>query len=113
VNSLIPLFRDGTGRTSADPLELTCSPPTVDLTALGQLLAPPALLGEFIPHAPWRGVERIQSALPTPRAGSLPYAFAAAVADLTSDVEVIGVKASGGLDSLAVLAHVVRAASGR
>ncbi len=113
MNSLIPLFRDGTGRTSADPLELTCPTPTVDLTALGQLLAPPALLGEFIPRALWRGVERIQPALPTPRAGSLPYAFAAAVEDLTGDVEVIGVKVSGGLDSLAVLAQVVRAASGR
>jgi asparagine synthase (glutamine-hydrolysing) len=113
VNSLTPLFRDGTGRISADPLALTCPTPTVDLTTLGLLLAPPALLGEFIPRALWRGVERIRPALPMPRAGSLPYAFGAAVEDLTGDVEVIGVKVSGGLDSLAVLAHVVRAASGR
>ncbi|MGH3800530.1 MAG: asparagine synthase-related protein, partial [Pseudonocardiaceae bacterium] len=113
MNGLIPLFRDGTGQISADPLELTGPTPAVDLTALGLLLTPPALLGEFIPRAPWLGVERIRSALPRRRPGSLPSAFAAAVEDLTAGVEVIGVKVSGGLDSLAVLVHAVRAASGR
>lgn len=113
MNGLIPLFRDGTGRTSADPLELTGPTPAVDLMALGLLLTPPALLGEFIPRAPWRGVERIRLGLPRSRHGSLSHAFAAAVEDLTGDVEVIGVKVSGGLDSLAVLVHAVRAASGR
>lgn len=113
MNGLIPLFRDGTGQISADPLELTGPTPAVDLTALGLLLTPPALLGEFIPRAPWLGVERIRSALPRRRPGSLPPAFAAAVEDLTAGVEVIGVKVSGGLDSLAVLVHAVRAASGR
>lgn len=113
MNSLTPRFRDGIGRISADPLTLTYPAPTVDLTALGLLLAPPALLGEFIPRALWKGVERIQPALPRPRPGSLRCAFAAAVKDLTSEVEVIGVKVSGGLDSLAALTHVVRIASGR
>jgi len=113
VNGLIPLFRDGAGGTSADPLELTGPTPTVDLAALGLLLTPPALLGEFIPCSLWLGVDRIEPALPRLRPGSLPHAFAAAVADLIADVEVIGVKVSGGLDSLAVLAHVVRIASGR
>ncbi|MGH3909057.1 MAG: asparagine synthase-related protein [Pseudonocardiaceae bacterium] len=113
MNGLIPLFRDGTGRVSANPLELTGSSPAVDLTALGLLLAPPALLGEFVPRALWRGIERVRTVLPKPRPGSLPRAFAAAVDSLTSDTKVIGVKTSGGLDSLAVLAHAIRAASGR
>ena len=113
MSGLTPLFRDGTGRTSADPLELTGPTPTVDLTALGLLLTPPALLGEFIPCSLWLGVDRIEPAFPRPRPGSLSHSFAVAVDDLIADVAVIGVKISGGLDSLAVLVHVVRAASGR
>ncbi|HKR50235.1 MAG TPA: asparagine synthase-related protein, partial [Pseudonocardiaceae bacterium] len=61
----------------------------------------------------WCGVERIRPALPKPRPTSLPHTFAAVVAGLIADVDVVGVKVSGGLDSLAVLVHVVRAASGR
>ncbi|CAL9629336.1 hypothetical protein [Streptomyces sp. enrichment culture] len=47
--SLLPLFEDGAGRRSADPLALASPVARVDLEALALLLAPPALLGEFIP----------------------------------------------------------------
>ncbi|MEO7193877.1 MAG: hypothetical protein ABIZ05_03515 [Pseudonocardiaceae bacterium] len=75
MNGLVPLFRDGAGGTSGDPLELAGPTPTVDLTALGLLLAPPALLGEFIPRALWLNVDRIEPALPRAQPGSLPRAF--------------------------------------
>lgn len=56
-------------------MELAGPTPTVDLTALGLLLAPPALLGEFIPRALWLNVDRIEPALPRAQPGSLPRAF--------------------------------------
>jgi hypothetical protein len=108
-----PLFRDGAGRTSAEPLALTGPAPVVDLDALALLLAPPALLGEFIPRPPWKGLQRVPAEIPTPLISSLPRAFSQAVEMLTADAEVIGVLVSGGLDSLAVLVHASRAARGR
>ncbi|MEU6230807.1 asparagine synthase-related protein [Streptomyces sp. NPDC047042] len=107
------MFEDGAGRRSADPVSLVGPVPVVDLEALGLLLAPPALLGEFIPRAPWKGVERITAEVPNPLPGSLPRAFAEAIEVLTADAEAIGVLVSGGLDSLAVLVHALRAAEGR
>ena len=111
--SLLPLFEDGAGRRSADPLALAGPVPRVDLEALALLLAPPALLGEFVPRAPWRGVQRAPAEVPWPVPGPLPRAFAGAVEDLTRHADVIGVLVSGGLDSLAVLVHALRAARGR
>lgn len=111
--SLLPLFQDGAGLRSADPLALAGPAPVVDLEALALLLAPPALLGEFVPRAPWRGVERVPAEVPQPVPGPLPQAFARAVAALTADAETVGVLVSGGLDSLAVLVHALRAARGR
>lgn len=111
--SLLPLFEDGEGRRSADPLALAGPSPRVDLEALGLLLAPPALLGEFAPRSPWKGVDRLPSGLTVPVPGSLPQAFADAVEELTTDARTIGVLVSGGLDSLAVLVHALRAARGR
>jgi asparagine synthase (glutamine-hydrolysing) len=111
--SLLPLFQDRAGRRSADPPALAGPAPVVDLDALALLLAPPALPGEFMPRSPWKGVERVPAGLPQPLPGSPARAFARAVETLTADAEVIGVLASGGLDSLAVLVHAVRAAGGR
>ena len=109
----LPLFQDGAGRKSADPLALAGPDPAVDLEALALLLAPPALLGEFIPRSPWKGLRRLPAHVPAPLPGSLPQAFARAVESLTDEAEVIGVLVSGGLDSLAVLVHALRTARGR
>ncbi|MFC9428335.1 asparagine synthase-related protein [Streptomyces sp. NPDC056987] len=87
--------------------------PVVDLSALALLLAPPAMLGEFVPAAPWRGIHRVPFTPPPARPGSLPDAFSASVAEQTRDAETIGVLVSGGLDSLAVLVHALRVADGR
>ncbi|MGW0708971.1 asparagine synthase-related protein [Streptomyces sp. NPDC002643] len=111
--SLLPLFEDGAGRRSADPLALAGPAPVIDLEALALLLAPPALLGEFVPRSPWKGVERVPGEIPPAVPGSLPRAFSQAVETVTADAEVTGVLVSGGLDSLAVLVHALRAAQGR
>ncbi|KWX10276.1 hypothetical protein TR74_04580, partial [Carbonactinospora thermoautotrophica] len=113
---LEPVFRGSDGREAADPLALvdSDSPPVVDVAALALLFAPPALYGEFVPRPPWRGVERIRTVpVPAPEPVPLGEAFTSAVATLAADVEVVGVKVSGGLDSLAVLVHAVRRAEGR
>jgi asparagine synthase (glutamine-hydrolysing) len=110
---LLPLFEDGAGRRSADPLALTGPAPVVDLEALALMLAPPALLGEFVPRSLWQGVRRVPVEIPQPLPGSLPLAFSRAVAAMTADAEVIGVLVSGGLDSLAVLVHALRVAKRR
>lgn len=49
---MAPLFTDGAGRTSADPLTPAGPSPAVDLRALALLPAPPALWGEFVPRSP-------------------------------------------------------------
>lgn len=75
--------------------------------ALACLFTAPALTGEFLPMSLWHGTE-LDWGLPSPRRSgrSLSTCFADAVADLGADAEVVGVKLSGGLDSLAVLAQV-------
>ncbi|MEV7427731.1 asparagine synthase-related protein [Streptomyces sp. NPDC091212] len=110
---LQPVFEDGAGTRSADPLALSGPVPVVELSALALLLAPPAMLGEFAPTAPWRGIHRVPFTPPTAKPGPLPDAFTAAVAEQTKDAEAIGVLVSGGLDSLAVLVHALRVADGR
>lgn len=111
--NLQPLFEDGAGTRSANPLALAGPVPVVDLSVLALLLAPPAMLGEFAPAAPWRGIRRISYTPPSAHADRLPDAFTAAVVEQTKDVETVGVLVSGGLDSLAVLDHALRAAEGR
>ncbi|WP_340555935.1 asparagine synthase-related protein [Streptomyces sp. GSL17-111] len=87
--------------------------PVVDVEALALLLAPPAMLGEFVPRSPWKGLRRLPAQVPEPRTGPLPQAFARSVEELTAGADVLGVLVSGGLDSLAVLVHTLRAARGR
>ncbi|MGH3716536.1 MAG: asparagine synthase-related protein [Micromonosporaceae bacterium] len=79
----------------------------VDVAGLARLFTAPGLYGEFAPSPYWTGVELVWPA-PAPRAADAPLAdvFAAAVAELCGDAETVGVKLSGGLDSLAVLVHV-------
>jgi asparagine synthetase B (glutamine-hydrolysing) len=85
----------------------------VDLEALALLLAPPAITGEFVPRSLWKGTERVTATVTERRTGSLPRAFDTAIRQLTAEADVIGVLVSGGLDSLAVLAHATRIANGR
>lgn len=91
--------------------------PVVDLFALALLFAPPVLAGEFMPRCPWQGVHRVPTVAPQPASGvtrkTLRTGFRSAVRAAIGDFSVIGVKVSGGLDSLAVLVHVVAVAEGR
>ncbi|MBT2439927.1 hypothetical protein J7E93_07290 [Streptomyces sp. ISL-36] len=115
ISPLVRGFRGGDGRTAANPLDLSGPVPGVDLEAVGLLLAPPALTGEFYPRSLWRGVERLpmRPFTPVPHPGGLRAAFAASVRSLTADADTIGVALSGGLDSLATLLHVCEAVDGR
>lgn len=112
---LVRGFRGGDGRTAASPLDVSGPVPGVDLHAVGLLLAPPALTGEFYPLSLWRGVERLpmRPVVPVPHPGGLRAAFAESVRALTAEADTIGVALSGGLDSLATLLHVCEAAEGR
>lgn len=105
------------GRESSDPLLLAGDSPVVDLAALALLLAPPVVAGEFHPGCPWRGVRRVTPTMPTAEAPcSLPELsrrFDLAVAAAVGDAATVGVKFSGGLDSLAVLLRVIGLAGGR
>ncbi|MFI7244434.1 asparagine synthase-related protein [Streptomyces qinglanensis] len=58
-------------------------------------------------------MERVPTEIPQPQPGSLSAAFSRAIEAVTTDVEVIGVLVSGGLDSLAVLVHALRMSKGR
>ncbi|MDF3290123.1 asparagine synthase-related protein [Streptomyces silvisoli] len=109
----LPLFEDGAGTRAEDPLALTGPAPRVDLSALALLLAPPAMLGEFVPASPWRGLVRVPTPLPSLYPASLPRTFTAAVSRLARGSNAIGVLVSGGLDSLAVLIHALKVADGR
>lgn len=111
------LFENETGQRSDDPLKLTGPVPEVDLRALGLFLAPPAMLGEFAPDCPWKGIARVHpDQLPFPSAaGRVPprVAFTRSMEGLTARAEKIRVMVSGGLDSLAVLVCAVQIARGR
>ncbi|MFI2373154.1 asparagine synthase-related protein [Streptomyces sp. NPDC018833] len=108
-------FRDGSGHTAVDPLVLAGPVPGVDLHSVGLLMAPPALSGEFMPVSMWRGIERLdpEPVIPSLRPDGLRAAFTEAVREMTATAQVIGVKVSGGLDSLATLVHACDVAEGR
>lgn len=113
ISPLAARFRGGDGRTAASPLAVSGPALGVNLLAVGLLLSPPALTGEFCPVSLWRGVERLpmRPLAPTPHPGGLRAAFTRSVRELTADAEIIGVALSGGLDSLATLVHA--ASTGR
>lgn len=112
---LVRGFRGGDGRTAASPLDVSGPVPGVDLHAVGLLLAPPALTGEFYPVSLWRGVERLpmRPVVPAAHPGGLRAAFAESVRSLTQGADTIGVALSGGLDSLATLLHLCEVAGDR
>lgn len=100
-------YRGPGGRIAADPLALDV-PMSVDVEALACLFTRPTLEGQFVPRPPWRGLERVRQR-PTPALEPRPLVevFQSALADLVDEVEVVGVELSGGLDSFAVLTHVL------
>lgn len=112
-----PQFYGPSGDRTTDPLTVAGTDPVVDLFALALLFAPPVLAGEFQPLCPWRGVQRVPTAAPQPvgrvTSTQLRTGFRSAVRAAIGGSSVIGVKVSGGLDSLAVLVHVVAVAEGR
>lgn len=89
------------------PLAAVGAVPTVDVAGLARLFTGPGLYGEFAPSSYWTDVGLVwPPPTPDPAGPPLMEVFAAAVAEQCGDAETVGVKLSGGLDSLAVLAHV-------
>ncbi|MGH3679397.1 MAG: asparagine synthase-related protein [Natronosporangium sp.] len=81
----------------------------MDLAGLARLFAIPVLFGEFAPASYWQGVDLVWPP-PPPAAstgGDLGEAFAAAVARCAGEAGTVAVALSGGVDSLAVLWHVL------
>lgn len=105
---LAPRYRSiRTGHVADEPLRVAGNAPVADLAALARLFTSPVLSGEFTPGAFWRGVQ-LDWPLPEqrPACGSLLSIFADSVAELCAGAGTVGVKFSGGLDSLAVLCHL-------
>lgn len=80
----------------------------MDLDGLARLFTGPGLSGEFAPSSFFRGVRLVwPPTLPSTTAQPLAPVFAGAVTELCADAGTVGVALSGGLDSLAVLVHVL------
>jgi hypothetical protein len=87
----------------------TCPSAAVDIAGLARLFTGPGLHGEFLSASFWLDVELVWEP-PEPCLAHIPLSevFAATVEELCQGAQTIGVKLSGGLDSLAVLWHVSR-----
>ncbi|HWE91877.1 MAG TPA: asparagine synthase C-terminal domain-containing protein [Pseudonocardiaceae bacterium] len=108
MRQLRPQYRGQDGQLVDEPLTAAGAAPSLDLDGLARLFTGPALSGEFMPSSFVEGVELVwQPVAPTPTDAPLSEVFAAAVAELCADAMAVGVSLSGGLDSLAVLAHVL------
>ena len=106
---LRPEYRDASGRVAKNPLALTGLHPHVDVAGLARLFTGPALIGEFLPSSFWTGIELVWSPpIPQLSGASLADVFANAVAELCESAETVGISLSGGLDSAAVLWHVLK-----
>lgn len=81
----------------------------MDITGLARLFTAPGLLGEFVPSSLWQGVDMGWREITPVRGAAAPLVrvFGETVAALCADHETVAVSVSGGLDSLAVLWHVV------
>ncbi len=105
----IPLYASRDGRIGPDPLALAGERPRFSLSKLALYLAPPALVGEFLPDCPWAGVSRVRPMVPWlsahTRRDQLLTQFRQSLATCISDAGVVAVAVSGGLDSTAVLFH--------
>src|SRR5579875_2119320 len=64
----IPLYTSRDGQIGPDPFALAGERPRFSLSKLALYLAPPALVGEFLPDCPWAEVSRVRPAIP----GRLP-----------------------------------------
>jgi Asparagine synthase len=84
--------------------------PLVDLRGLARLFVTPVLFGEFAPSSFWCGVDLDWPRPPAYPDDRIPLVdrFADTVARLCSDADTVAVSVSGGLDSLAVLWHVLQ-----
>lgn len=106
---LRPMFVGPDGRVVPHPLQAAGPTATVDLAGLARLFATPVLFGEFAPSSYWHGVELVWP-YPQPASsggGDLGGTFAAAVARCVRNADQVAVALSGGIDSLAVLWHVL------
>lgn len=106
----IPLYTSLDGQIGPDPFALAGERPRFSLSKLALYLAPPALVGEFLPDCPWAGVSRLRPSVPWPEEGQgtsddLLMQFRQSVSTCMGDASVIAVALSGGLDSTAVLFH--------
>lgn len=80
----------------------------MDLDGLARLFTSPGLSGEFAPSSYFQCVELVWTPVPpAPAETSLHQIFQAVVDELCGDASTIAVSLSGGLDSLAVLIHVL------
>src|SRR5579875_208155 len=106
----IPLYTSRDGQIGPDPFALAGERPRFSLSKLALYLAPPALVGEFLPDCPWAGVSRLRPSVPWPSpaqttSDDLLMQFRQSVATCMGGASVVAVALSGGLDSTAVLFH--------
>jgi asparagine synthase (glutamine-hydrolysing) len=109
MRQLQPQFRGRDGRLVDDPLHAAGPQPAVDLDGLARLFTSLGLIGEFAPSSFLQHVELVWPVTePGPTDdSSVARVFGDAVSDLCGDAATVGIALSGGLDSLAVLVHVV------
>lgn len=99
--------RANIGQLADDPLRVAGTAPVVDIKALARLFTGPTLVGECTPGAFWRGVQLVWlRPSPCTARGGVAEVFAETVARLCDGAGTVGVRFSGGLDSLAVLTAV-------
>jgi hypothetical protein len=80
----------------------------VDVDGLARLFTGPGLFGEFTVSSYFRDVKLLWPPVtPTQVDQPLHDLFAETIAELCADAETVGLSLSGGLDSLAVLIHVL------
>jgi len=104
-----PLYASRDGQIGPDSFALAGERPRFSLSKLALYLAPPALVGEFLPDCPWTEVSRLRPSVPWPPARAtrddLLMQFRQSVASCMGDASVVAVALSGGLDSTVVLFH--------
>lgn len=108
MRQLRPRYQGHDGRLVDDPLTAAGATRSLDVDGLARLFTSPGLSGEFAPSSFFDGVELVWPPV-TPASENLPLCqvFAEAVAELCADTATVGVSLSGGIDSLAVLIHVL------
>src|SRR5579875_88872 len=94
----IPLYTSHDGQIGPDPFALAGERPRFSLSKLALYLAPPALVGEFLPDCPWAGVSRLRPSVPWPSAHAtrdhLLTQFRQSLATCIGDAAVVAVALS-------------------